>query len=376
MMNYRMGAEPRYPSCDRPFVRVSVIMIFLNARRYIEDAIESVIAQTIVDWELILVDDGSTDGSRALALSYVAKMPERIRLHEHSGRVNRGTGPSRNLGMSVARGEYLAFLDADDEYTPERLARCADLLDTHPEVDVVISRELYWRRWGVARPISLLPDRVIGPSAELNVVIPPPKLIVSTLATRGAAITATCGLTFRRSVIGTIGGIPEDFTSQYEDQVLLVKLLLNCSAIVIGDCLARYRQHPDSLTHVAQQVGDYRPGEPCSARRKFILWLEEYCRDQAIDEPILKRTLANELSESATHSPRSRIAGIGKGVGRWLLKVAGAFIPRSLTDTLLIAYWARKDARLARRAIACANQVAARRGMTVDLQPICLDYLE
>ncbi len=105
----------------------------MNARRYIEDAIESVIAQMIEDWARILVDDGSTDTSRALAMSYVASMPERMRLHEHSGRVNYGTDPSRNPGMSVGCGEYLTFLDTDDASGPERLARCADLLDTLPD---------------------------------------------------------------------------------------------------------------------------------------------------------------------------------------------------------------------------------------------------
>lgn len=183
----------------------------------------------------------------------------------------------------------------------------------------------------------------------------PRKLIFSTLASRGAVITVTCAIILGRSVIGTIGGIPEDCTSQYEDRVLLVKLLLNCSAIVIGDCLARCRQHPDSLTHTAHRVGDYHPGEPSSVRRKFILWLEEYCRDQGIDEPILKRTLTHESSEPATHSPRSGIAGIGKGVNPWLLKMACAFIRRSLTDGILIACRARKDSGLARRATACAN---------------------
>ena len=72
----------------------------------------------------------------------------------------------------------------------------------------------------------------------------------------------------------------------------------------------------------------------------------------------------HEYSEPAAHSPRSRVAGIGKGVGRWLLKVAGAFMRRSLSDGILIAYWARKEFRLARRANACANQVAARKRHT------------
>src|SRR5215218_5812117 len=92
---------------------VSVIIIFLDAERFIEEAIESVFAQTYDDWELLLVDDGSTDGDTRIALEYAEQNPGRVRYLQHPGHQNRGMSASRNLGIGSARGEYIAFLDAD-----------------------------------------------------------------------------------------------------------------------------------------------------------------------------------------------------------------------------------------------------------------------
>src|SRR5262245_24155101 len=92
---------------------VSVIIIFMNAQAFISDAIDSVFAQTYTNWELLLVDDGSTDASTQIALSFANGNPGRVRYLEHSGHRNRGMSASRNLGIQHAGGEYIGFLDAD-----------------------------------------------------------------------------------------------------------------------------------------------------------------------------------------------------------------------------------------------------------------------
>src|SRR5690606_28181582 len=99
---------------------VSVIIIFLDAERYLNEAIRSVFDQTVSNWELLLVDDGSSDASSTIARCHAAAMPERIRYLEHSGHENRGMSASRNLGIRTARGRYVAFLDADDVWLPDR----------------------------------------------------------------------------------------------------------------------------------------------------------------------------------------------------------------------------------------------------------------
>src|SRR5438876_10917096 len=92
---------------------VSVVIIFWNAERFLREAIESVFAQAYVNWELLLVDDGSTDGSTAIARSGVEQDPQRVRYVEHPGHDNRGMSASRNLGIGNAQGAVVAFLDAE-----------------------------------------------------------------------------------------------------------------------------------------------------------------------------------------------------------------------------------------------------------------------
>src|SRR5579884_627502 len=93
--------------------RVSAVIIFWNAERFLAEAVESVFAQTFDDWELLLVDDGSTDGSTAMAQEYANRNPDRAHYLEHEHHANRGRSASRNLGIRHAAGDYVAFLDAD-----------------------------------------------------------------------------------------------------------------------------------------------------------------------------------------------------------------------------------------------------------------------
>ena len=104
---------------ERPLV--SAVVIFLDAEEFIEEAIESVFAQTYDRWELILVDDGSTDRSTEIARSYAERHPDRVSYVTHPGRVNRGMSASRNRGVEVSSGELIAFLDADDVWLPAKL---------------------------------------------------------------------------------------------------------------------------------------------------------------------------------------------------------------------------------------------------------------
>jgi hypothetical protein len=342
---------------------VSVIMIFLNARDYIADAISSVLAQSIASWELVLVDDGSSDGSREVALQFAAGDPERIKVFEHAERCNLGTGPSRNLGMQKARGRYLAFLDADDVYEPARLERTVRLLEADPGLGVVINRECYWRSWQMSgsgkSSLARMPDEIVGPSAAYNQVITAPVLIASTIATRGAAMPAVCSITFRRKSIIELGGVPDDFVSQYEDQALIAKLLLNCSSMVIEDCLARYRQHAQSLTHRAMESGEYRPGRPHAERQRFVSWLMDYTRSLGIDEPVLMEALADELQ-----APRRRVAlaldAARRRLRRGLLLAANALLPQTTVDRLIRWHLQRQTVRAAHTAARHAAAVGVR----------------
>ncbi len=104
-----------------------------NAEKYIGEAIESVLAQTFVAFEFIIVDDGSTDGTLAIAQSYQAK-DSRILIDSHE---NIGLGNSLNRAMKMAKGEWIARMDADDIMLPNRLKEQLSYLQAHPEVSLV-----------------------------------------------------------------------------------------------------------------------------------------------------------------------------------------------------------------------------------------------
>ena len=99
---------------------VSVIMPLYNAERYVEEAISSVRSQTLTDWELIVVDDGSTDGSAEI-VSGISARDGRIKLISH--KENRGAAEARNTCLSHVRGAYVAYMDSDDLWMPEKLER-------------------------------------------------------------------------------------------------------------------------------------------------------------------------------------------------------------------------------------------------------------
>ncbi len=108
-------------------------MLSYNRRYIIERAINSLLSQSEQDWELIVVDDGSSDNTFQLINSYIKKYP-RIRYMHHE---NRGVGLSRNAGIEASCGMYITFLDSDDEYKPNHLEVRKRLILQHPGVDLI-----------------------------------------------------------------------------------------------------------------------------------------------------------------------------------------------------------------------------------------------
>ncbi|MCZ6672445.1 MAG: glycosyltransferase family A protein, partial [Verrucomicrobia bacterium] len=126
---------------------VSVIIIFLNEERFFKEAIESVLAQTYDNWELLLVDDGSTDDSSFIARHYASQRPDQIHYLEHEGHANLGMSASRNLGVRHATGQYISYVDGDDVWIANKLERQVAILDSHPEAVMVYGPVQLWYSW-------------------------------------------------------------------------------------------------------------------------------------------------------------------------------------------------------------------------------------
>lgn len=115
-------------------MRFSIVIPCYNAERWLADAIRSCLDQAARDLEVIVVDDGSTDGSRAIAEA-AAGRDARVRVIRQN---NQGVGAARNAGLAVASGEYVNFLDADDLLAPDKLAAQGAVLDENPRIDCVL----------------------------------------------------------------------------------------------------------------------------------------------------------------------------------------------------------------------------------------------
>lgn len=273
---------------------VSVIMIFLNAEKFIREAIESVRSQTYPHWELILVDDGSSDASTDIALSYARQHPDQILYVEHDGHQNRGMSASRNFGIKKSRGEYIAFLDADDIYLPHKLEAQVALLATQPKAGMVYGPTQYWHSWTDERNDPLR-DRMRTLGVRPDRLYSPPQLVMQFLHNT-ARTPGTCSVLIRRNAVETVGGFEEQFSGMFEDQVFFYKLCLHETVYVEGDCSARYRQHPDSHVHVSLQSGQWDPGYRLTATRAaFLDWLEDYLKENDISDPLLWRPLRKEI---------------------------------------------------------------------------------
>lgn len=127
---------------ENPVSIVSIIMPVFNASEVLPRAVESVLAQQYTNWELLLIDDGSADGSAAIIAAF-ADQDDRI--HGLYQPLNSGAAEARNVGIRAAQGRYIAFLDADDTWTPDKLNRQITFMQDH---GVPFCYSGFWRKNG------------------------------------------------------------------------------------------------------------------------------------------------------------------------------------------------------------------------------------
>lgn len=271
----------RSPQISAPTPSVSVVLIFLDGEPYMREAIDSVVDQTYDDWELLLVDDGSTDGSTELARAYADRWGPEVRYLEHEGHRNLGMSATRNLGIGEARGEYVAFIDADDVWLPQKLTEQVEVLASHPDVAMVYGRDLYWHSWNASREGRDLRDHLPALGVPAGRVVQPPTLLPRFLLS-SAIVPSPTGIMVRRAAIERVGGFEAQFRGPYmvyEDQAFYSKLLLHEAVIAVDVCWDHYRQHPEASCAI-----DARSGSGGETRQYFLDWLETYLRDTEVQD--------------------------------------------------------------------------------------------
>lgn len=263
---------------------VSAIVIFLNEEEFIGEAIASVLAQTTDDWELLLIDDGSTDASASIARTYCEAHPDRMRCLTHPGRSNLGMSASRQLGLRHARGTYVAYLDGDDVWRPEKLAEQVALAQRHPTAAMVYGPLEIWHSWrdepGVPADHLYGVDRR-GRQPFPDMLVPAPQVLRCFLEDEDFL---PGGGLFQRSVLEDVAAPEKGFREGYEDAVVLTKVCLHHPVYSARTSWYRYRQHPAAQTKRAIAAGTNDQD-----RRVFLEWVGEYFDALRVTDSQLRR---------------------------------------------------------------------------------------
>lgn len=276
---------------------VSIITPYLDPGAYLAEAIASVEEQTFAGWELVLVDDGSSDNSRVIADAAAAR-DARIRSLERPSDTTAGAAAARNWGMSQATGEFLVFLDADDRLLPDKLRTEVALMERHPEIGMTCGGTTWWypgeerRNWSdEAR--SLRPGVYYG-SVLLN----------RAMLLQRMHVPCLCGVMVRRRDVPAGPAFEEAF-ALYEDQTLLVKMMLSAPVYLGRHLTALYRQHPNSTSARAEETGEYQRHAPHRARGAFLRWVRGYAQAAGKNEPSILEALA--IADAIQSGDRSQL---------------------------------------------------------------------
>lgn len=264
----------------QPAPEISVLMTVYNTEAYLREAVGSVFAQqTRRTWELILVDDGSSDGSLPLALELQAQHPDQIRVLRHPGGVNCGISKSRNLALSHARGAKIAFLDSDDVWLPVHLHTLTAILDRDPGVAGVFAEAERWFEF--ERPFDEAAARdawwgsnylpPLLPPAERAGIVPPGNLVNWFLHDE-SLVPCICSVMVRKEAARAVGGFVDEFHGLYDDQAFHAKLSLRYPLYAERTPVARYRKHSASCC----AKGDADEVLCRTERRRFLRFLQEY----------------------------------------------------------------------------------------------------
>lgn len=202
---------------ERP-VTVSVVIPLYNAVDVIAETIQSVLVQTWTDREILVIDDGSTDGSADVVRTF----GDKVRYFRFE---NSGVAKSRNRGIALSRGRYIALLDHDDLWDPTKLEKQVRVLESRPEVGLVYTGIVHLERNG--RPRRKFPS---GPSSRFY-----------QLFVKGFGPTPSAAM-LRRSVIDQAGGFDERFGSAgLDDHEFWPRVAQHCEITLIDEPLTYHR---------------------------------------------------------------------------------------------------------------------------------------
>ena len=247
-------------------MRFSVIIPLYNKAPYVRKAVESVVGQTFGDWELIVVDDCSTDGSADIAAQITDPRIRIIRLEK-----NGGVGAARNTGVRESMGKWICFLDADDWWEPTFLEEMAGLIERYPDAGIY-GTGYYIVKNGKKRVAPIGVDEGFT-EGEINYCQVYAKTLCMPLTSISVCIP--------RSVFDEAGGFPVD-VKLGEDFLLWLRIALKHKTVLLNKPLSNYNQdvdiafrgthhlHPPEK-HMLWRLGEYESLEKTNADYKQMI---------------------------------------------------------------------------------------------------------
>jgi len=225
---------------------VSIITPIYNGNLYLDFAVQSVLNQTYQNWELFLIDDGSKDDSYEKAVKWSEKDKRIIALH-HPDHANKGVSATRNLGIHHAKGEYIALLDCDDEWLPEKLEKQIKIIRLYPETVMIYCQAETIDETGMS--LRLNPEKAdkcpIPPIYGSG--FPGEPLYIFEQVINITEVQPCCSTVLAKTdTVRNFGGFDETFKYQMEDAFFFALLAERGAIFFIEEILAKYRFHNES----------------------------------------------------------------------------------------------------------------------------------
>jgi glycosyltransferase involved in cell wall biosynthesis len=306
--------------------KVSVIIPVYNGERYIAATLETVFEQTFRDFEVIVVDDGSTDGTEAILRHYGSKI---VYLKNDHG----GPASSRNLGISVARGDFIAFLDADDLWLPTKLERQVAFAALHPDFGIITTDAATFDHTGVTEA-----------SAAAHKYIPSGHVLNELLFDNW--IGTSCAMV-RRECFEKVGPFDQEAFVRGEDWVMWMRIAAIYPVYFLNEVLIHYRVHSQNYSRadlekqfrdlfinfdkVERAIPQLAARPDLMRKARFLVCLRRGTRDL---QTLVLEGARNKLRMALHYRPWSVRAWLLLGTAHLPLRVLGA---------------ARKTIRAARR---------------------------
>lgn len=271
---------------EQQFPLVSVIISYLNEKDFLTESVESVISQSYSNWELILVDDGSTDQSSNIGKKYAECNPDKIKYTDHESHANKGLSFSRNHGIAVSRGDLIAILDADDVWLKDKLKVQVELILANQKAAMLCEGSVYWHFPWQNEPNQ---KEIIHIGKERDRLYQPFELIKHLYPLSDGDAPVPSGIIVWRDILLKHGGFESHFSGKYqlyEDQAFLHKIYLNEYVYISSVCNNLYRQREGSLVKQIIKDGEYE-----NVRLYFLEWLEKYIKLNNFQHKDLHRLL-------------------------------------------------------------------------------------